>query len=389
MAALFIAVATLACGHQAGSAPPPLSLKVCRAHVTPCQQELSIPQGGSAILDLAVHRNTPELPGEGFGGLLAWETHFLLSSDAATLQLAGGVPVQSQGDPELVLDGLSELNERDVPGIRYFPVQNRYDTGSGGLDYAVTLIGPDSPQAWPGIPLAASGQGTVLGRVHLEGLAPGSVELADTAPGPQLVLSGSTGGPQLVRPSMPSPVATLRVGPVTTAGILGKVEPGLTGNDTHRPFPAEAQVSLWEQAAVPPWQGGSDAPLATFASVALDADGQFRVADIPASLAPPGRCDLRIKLERAVGKAVDGMLLPDASDPAAANLVSVTVPPVSYGDANGDNAINRRDLEMLRDNFALTSNPEEPGNSTDFNFDGITDVADFSVLAVNFGALGE
>ena len=385
---LFLAATTAACwNHGVHAAPSELSFSICRTHVSPCQRDLSIPVGDAAALDLVVQGDFDALAEKGYGGLLAWETHVLLSGDAADLRRTDGLAVQERGEPELALSEISPLTEPDAPSLRYFTVQNRYDTGSGQVDYAVALIGPESPPAWPGTPLAASGQPIALGRIHLEGLAPGSLELSDAAPGSQMVLSDANAGRELVRPTVSEPLATLRVGPVTTPGIVGKVELGLAGGPTILPFPAEAEVSLWKPGAVPPWRSGFDAPVARFVSVALDANGQFRVPDIPASLAEPGPYDVRVKVDRAIGKVIDGMVLPGAGE--TSNLVLVAVPPLSYGDADGDNAVNGRDLEILRGNFILTSEPGEPGGSADFNYDRITDVADFSVLATNFGALGD
>ena len=276
--------------------------------------------------------------------------------------------------------------------VRYFTVQNRYDTSSqsGGL-LRWRSSGRNLPARMAGHSCLAASRptGLLLGRIHLEGLTPGIVELADTPPGAQIVVSGMDGRPELVRPAVLVPLATVKVGPVTTAGILGRAEPGLTGSETPLPFPATAQVSLWEPGAVPKWRGGSGAPVASFALIVLNADGEFSVTDIPASLVPPGLVDVRVKVERALGKSIEGVVIPNRSGSTTANLVLVTVPPVSYGDANGDNAINRQDLDMLKDTFGMADDSGEPGSSADFNHDGITDVADFSILAMNFGAVGE
>ena len=385
---LLLAAATAACwNHDVSAATSELSFSVCRIHVSPCQRDLSIPVGHGAALDLVVQGNLAALSEEGYGGLLAWETHVLLSGDAADLRRTGGLAVQERGEPELALSEISPLAEQDAPAVRYFTVQNRYDTSSNQVDFAVALIGPESPLEWPGIPLAASGQPIALGRIYLEGLAPGSLELSDAAPGSQMVLSDANAGRELVRPTVSEPLATLRVGPVTTPGIVGEVESGLAGGPTILPFPAEAEVSLWKPGAVPHWRSGFDAPVASFISVALDANGHFRVPDIPASLVEPGPYDVRVKVERAIGKVIDGMVLPAAGE--TSNVILVAVPPLSYGDADGDNAVNGRDLEILKGDFILTSAPGSPGGNADFNYDRITDVADFSVLATNFGALGD
>ena len=359
-----------------------MSLGLCRANVFPCQDAISIGVGDAATLDLVLYTSLLS-PENDSPGVLAWETHLALSGDTESAGIPANPPVRATDEPTLSLAELSDYRGIDPSGTRYFQVQNRFDAVTGLLDYAVVLIGPNSPSQWSGIPLFTRTAGITLGSVRIEGVSPGIVAISGSRLPTQIVLHEPGAGRVPVQLSLRDPLATMSVGRVTTPGIAGRIPgfPTAAGSAyRHRTM----RLSMWESGAVPPWRGGAGSPKVSFSGIPLSDDGAFEVLDIAPSLAPPGRYVVRVKVEGALSRSVPGVVLPDKS--GASPVALGDIPPILYGDFNGDDRVDSVDVDYLKDAFGST---EESPFYTDFNHDGITDVADFSMMALNYGEVGE
>ncbi len=359
-----------------------MSLGLCRANVFPCQDAISIGVGDAATLDLVLYTSLLS-PENDSPGLLAWETHLALSGDTEGVGIPATPPVRAPDGPILSLAELSDYRGINPSGTGYFLVQNRFDAASGLLDYAVVLIGPDSPSEWPGVPISSRTAGITLGSVRIEGVSPGAVAVYGSRIPTQVVLHEPGDGKIPVYVSFRNPLATLSVGRVTTPGIAGRIPgfPTAAGSEyRHRTM----RLSMWESGAVPPWRGGAGSPKVSFSGIPLSDDGAFEVLDIPPSLAPPGPYVVRVKVEGALSRSVPGVVLPRES--GASPVVLGDIPPILYGDFNGDDWVDSVDVDYLKDAFG---SKEESPFYTDFNDDGITDVADFSMMALNYGEVGD
>ena len=378
LAALFSVWPPALHGQTAGP-----SLQVCRTNVSPCQDAISLGVGDVATVHLVLSPGSPPPDGDP-KGLLAWETHLVLSGDKEGVGVSANPPVQAPDAPTLSLAELSGHSAIDPSGTRHFPVQNRFDPTSGLLDYAVVLVGADSPSQWAGIPLSTPGSGITLGSVQIEGVSPGTVVVSGGSLPSQVVIHEPGAGKVPVHLSFQGPLATLSVGSVTTPSVAGRIL-GLSAatSGLSRQF-RTVRVSLWEVGAVPPWRGGTASPKATFDKIELSADGAFEVLDISPSLAPPGPYVIRVKLDGALSRAVSATVLPRESGSSPAILEDI--PSLLYGDSNGDNRVDSIDVDSLKDAFGYR---EEFPIVTDFNHDGITDAADFSVMDLSYGEVGE
>lgn len=361
-----------------------MTLGLCRANVSPCQDAVSIGVGDAATFDLVLSHGSPSQDGEP-PGLLAWETHLVLSGDTEGVGIPANPPVQAPDGPILSLAELSDYRGIDPSGTGYFPVQNRFDAVRGLLDYAVVLIGPDSPSRWPGIPFSTQATGIPLGSVHFDGVSPSVIAVSGSRLPTQVVLHEPGAGETPVHLSLQYPLATLSVGPVTTPSISGGI-PGLPASAfglSRRP--RTVRVSLWDVDAVPHWRGGTGSPKINFNGIPLSDEGAFQVLDIAPSLAPPGPYVVRVKVEGALSRSVPGVILPRESGPSPIVLADIASP--LYGDASGDDRVDSVDVDHLKDAFGSA----EASSSivTDFNQDGVTDAADFSVMASNYGEVGE
>ena len=360
-----------------------MSLALCRGNVSPCQDDISLGVGDAVTLDLVLFPGSPPLADD-LPGLLAWETHLVLSGDAGVIAMPADPPVQAPDDPALSLAELSNYSGMNPSGARHFPVQNRFDSASGLLDYAVVLIGPRSPSEWPGVPLSFSTGGITLGSVQVEGIRSGAVVVSGSRLPSQAVLYEPGAGKVPIRLSFQDPLATLSVGSEATPSMAGLI-PGFPSAASGLSFRDRTmRLSLWEVGAVPPWRGGAGKPRVTFHEVELADDGAFEVLDIPRSLAPPGPYVVRLKVDGALSRSVSGTVLPRESGSSPAILEDIPSP--LYGDSNGDDRVDSVDVDYLKDAFGST---EESPIATDFNHDGITDAADFSVMALSYGKVGE
>ncbi len=358
------------------------SLALCRANVSPCQDAVSIGVGDVATFDLVLSPGSPS-PGGEPPGLLAWETHLVLSGDTEGVGIPANPPVQAPDGPILSFAKLSDYRGIDPSGTGYFQAQNRFDAVRGLLDYAVVLIGPNSPSQWSGIPLFTQATGITLGSVQVDGVSPGIVAISGSRLPTQVVLHEPGAGKTPVHLSLQYPLATLSVGSVTTPSIAGRIQglPAAAG----LPFrDRTVRVSLWDVGAVPPWRGGAGSPKVSFNGIPLSDEGAFEVSDIAPSLAPPGPYVVRVKVEGALSRSLPGVILPRES--GSSPVILADIPPPLYGDSSGDDRVDSVDLDYLKDAFGSAG---ESSIATDFNHDGVTDVADFSVMALNYGEVGE
>ena len=388
----WLTIAVLAALCSALAAWPPTlsaqtdetSLRLCRSNVSPCQDAISIGVGDAATFDLILYPGLLSQDGDP-PGLLAWENHLVLSGDIRGVRLPADPPVRATGHPTLLLDQLSDYGGAGPSGTGYFPVRNRFDAASGRLDYAVVLIGPDSPSEWPGVPLSSGTAGVTLGLVHFDGVSPGVVAVSGSSLPTQVVLHEPGAGKVPVHLSLQDPLATLSVGPVTTPSIAGRI-PGFPASASGLSFRDRTmRLSLWDVDAVPPWRGGAVSPKVSFSGIPLSDDGAFEVLDIAPSLAPPGPYVVRVKVEGALSRSISGTVLPRES--GSSQIILADIPSPLYGDSNGDDRVDSADVDHLKDVFG--SAEESSSIATDFNHDGFTDAVDFSVMALNYGEVGE
>jgi hypothetical protein len=378
---------------------PALTLEVCRANVEPCQNEVSIPENGAVALDLVLMGHTADAAAE-LALLVGWQFHLQLADKSVAEpapQAPGGPPVQEQGATALALDGLSPLSDAGNPeGGQYFTVQNRYDAGSGRLDYAVTLVPSELDASQPPGLVALGDTEVALGRVTIRGLAPGgtAVLVGDVAADPfQIVIRDSSGEfHSRILHSGPGALATINVGPVTTpqfSGQIARPEPGDEGPPAS--YVGELSVSFWPVGAIPPWRGGNDRPAATFHNVALDSQGHFRITDIAPSLLSPGVYDLRVRSRGTLARLAPSVTVPPAGalGVAAPAMGSITLEGLWAGDIDGNNVVDQADLLELQAGFGLLEGQPGFNADADFNGDGVVDVLDFSILARSFGRRGE
>lgn len=360
-----------------------MSLGLCRANVFPCQDAISIGVGDVATVDLVLSPGSPSPDGNP-PGLLAWETHLVLSGDREGVRIPAGPPIYVGDDFTIAGEGLSDYSGIAPSGTGYFPVQNRFDAASGLLDYAVVLIGPDSPSRWSGIPFSTQTAGITLGSVHFDGVSPGIVAVSGSRLPSQVVLHEPGAGRVPVHLSFRYPLATLSVGSVATPSIVGRIlgSPAPAFGLSHQP--RTVWVTLWDVGAIPPWRGGAGSPKVSFNGIPLSDEGAFEVLDIAPSLAPPGPYVVRVKLEGALSRSLPEVILPRES--GSSPIVLDDIPSPLYGDSSGDDRVDSVDVDYLKDAFGSTA---ESPIATDFNQDGVTDVADFSVMASNYREVGE
>jgi hypothetical protein len=183
-------------------------------------------------------------------------------------------------------------------------VQNQYNAVPGQLDYAVTLLRFSGAGPQLGAPSFANNGQLLLGRITLNAVAQGSTDIvtgSSAGVSYQAVAVTGSGGLQPLGAAFTTPLLTINVGPLSAPEFLGQVVPRTPSDATALdPFPLELTVTFWQEGAIPPWLGGSSEPLAVFHNVTTDEQGIFQIADIPPSVLPTGKYDLRIKGRHAL-----------------------------------------------------------------------------------------
>ena len=366
-----------------------IAISWCRANVSPCQTNLSIPEGGTVELDLVLNF----APATTIPSIVAWETHHLLTDTSVAAIIpdtATGRTVQEQGAVGLALNGLTRITAGlGSSAGQYFTPQNNYNAISGELDYSVTLVGPAAPVLSPSFrPDPAQ---IVIGRVVIAGLSSGSSQIVAAASvNPMQVVTHTPAGPLRSTPlaAAKTPAATIRVGQVDTVEVRGK----LAGTSRSVPsnigsFPSTLALSFWQPGAVPAWRGGADRPTASYRGIVIDRNGEFRIADIAPSLVPAGIYDLRVKGDRNLARVIRSVVFPATGSPQP--LLHIDPPILPAGDVDGSNIVDAGDVLILRNSFGQASSDPVFDDKVDLNRDGIVDVQDFSILSRNFGLRGD
>lgn len=375
---------------------PQIALEICRAEVTPCQREVSIPQNGAVDLDLVLNAGAAPSSTSPVQ-IVGWESHLRLGDTTVAKLMSGrpsGRPVKEQGEATMALEGLVPLTGGAGPGNgQYFTVQNQYDPLSGLLDYAVTLVRFDPSKPKPHVPPITGGPRWHLGRIAVQGSAQGTSDISvasvpGTNPSQVLTLNSTNQLHALSLQSSPGATAVINVGNVTTPELLGQVgsAPADDGAPT-LPFPLVLTVSFWKAGAIPEWRGGNDLPVATFRKVTTDSQGAFQVTDIAPTLLAPGVYDLRVKGRRTLSSIAAGVTVPVAG--AVPSISPVTLGALREGDLDGNNIVDDADLLELESSFGTLETQAGFNTDTDFNGDKVVDVLDFSRLAQNYGERGE
>ena len=383
-----------------------VTIQVCRINVTPCQREVNLPVGEEVTLGLYLD-TTEELNLPEAHSLVAWEFHFQLISTAGVEVVptgSAGGPVQEQGNPALVLDGLNRLssNAGQVAAAgRYYRVQNSYDSNTGQIDFSVTLVGFSVDDPPTTIASITPGTQLMLGMITLRGVTPGRYELvADDsyAPSFQIVTvaeSGAQAGevtPLETNTDAGSSLAVVNVGPAAEkARLEGLVWQQTPVGAEKRPFERQFTLTFWKTGAVPSWLGGDAEPVAAFANLTADRKAEFTVTDISEELLPSGVYDLRVNGVGALSDLVSDVTI-DTSGEAPGSLpvtVSVDFGIMRSGDLNGDNLVDSADLSALKSGFGKANGDPAFNPAADFNGDKVVDSQDFSLLTANLNGVGE
>ncbi len=358
-----------------------LEFSVCRSHVLPCQKEISIPVGGSRSMDLVVEtrslaRLTP---------LLAWETHLRFTNSAAAFSCG----VHSRGHPPV--QTLPWWGD-DWEAEDFYNPQNVCAPDSGGLDYSFLSLERGSGDTARAVPLTLNQNRTVLGTTVIHGQTPGLAHLvsqdADENPA-RMVHLDALG--QVVSTALRLPkdhLASVVVGPVRTTGIsVFLTAPAWAAGGHHDTFPDTVTMTLWRAGDEPRWLDGREEPMVTLTQVPVDETGSATVEDLPPSLVSPGKYDLRVNADGATTEVLTGLTFPEPGD--TRHTVTAVVPPLRYGDLDGDNMVNHHDLRLFQAAYGNMTKPGSSHHPADFNRDHIVDVTDFSIMALNYGSRGK
>ena len=382
------------------------TIQVCRIDVTPCQREVNLPVDGEVTLGLYLGA-AEDLDPPKAQSLVAWEFHFQLISTARVEVVptgSAGGPVQEQGNPALVLDGLNRLSSnvgQAAAAGRYYRVQNSYDSNTGQIDFSVTLVGFSVDDPPTTIASITPGTQLMLGMITLSGVAPGSAELvaADSSPTAFQVVTVTESGAQAgeVTPletntDAGSLLAVVNVGPsAEKARLEGLVWQQTPVGAEKRPFERQFTLTFWKTGAVPSWLGGDAEPVAAFANLTADRKAEFTVTDISEELIPSGVYDLRVNGVGALSDLVSDVTI-DTSGEAPGSLpvtVSVDFGIMRSGDLNGDNVVDSADLSALKSSFGDVKGNAAFNPTADLNADRVVDVQDFSLLTANLNGVGE
>ena len=378
-------------GHHRAAA-----LQVCRSWVEPCQRVLGLPRGGTATLDLrlkAPAARSHSWPAQ----LVAWETHLSVTNSLTIKVLSepgSRRPVQELGERDFVLNNLARMEDvTSGERGRYFTVQNRYDSASDSLDYAVALLDfAESGSATAAI-LLDSGDSILLGSIRLRGVAEGSASItipgASARPSQIVILDGNSQVSTFQPTGENSPLATINVGTAAaTVDLHGQITLQYPGDvQALSSSGKKLKVSFWETGATPPWRKGNASPLATFYNLSPDGLGRFRITDIAPSLLPQGVYDLRVQSPGSLTSVIPGVALPspESSLPSSPNFqVSLR-----GGDTDGNNVVDSLDLASLKASFGKLEGEKGYSRLSDLSGDGVVDGMDFSRMAQNLGERSE
>ena len=398
---LFVAGYQTASSQSAGPLP---SLQLCRLNVSPCQSEINLPEGGSAVLAMSIAAPaTPDAEAEGGRPLVGWFVRLLLESgnpsDAPVFYLPFS-PFVERGPPDLALNNMKPLSQnagdRPAENYQYYRVRNRHDAETGSLEYSVTLLElPSHTGEEPSIPLHP-GQEVRVGNLPLHSLNSGTTTLvAEISDGnsAQIITPDPGGGLASLSLAAAHPLARVEVGPnAEKARLQGRIWSDLPAReDTFHPFTSTFRVEFWRRGAMPSWQGGSDSPVASYSALRANSAGEYLIKDLHNQVLPPGSYDLRARGLASLSVLEEDVHVDTSGERQAIFPIAVEVDfgPMPSGDANGDNLVNGDDLAALQEDFGKLTRNLVSDLHTDFNGDAVVDAQDFSLLAANFGQRGQ
>lgn len=379
---------------------PSLILEICRIDVSPCQREVNLAQGEEVTLALSVRSPASSSPTPG-QLLVAWHLRLKIEGgnviDLPDAQ-STGMPIQEKPRPQAALSDMGILSARAQaePNIgSYFRVKNSYSLQDRLLEYAVTLVSNEvSEKAHPQL-MPTPGEQVLLGTLAIRGSGVGTARIAVDSinrGSSMLVMANSFGELSVTDLAQQDSLAWVNVGPdAEKVRLEGRALSDVPlAEHSHLPFTKPLSIEVWEQGAVPAWQGGTDLPLATFSNVRPDNNGDFTVRDLPPEFIQAGTYDLR-----ATGDGMLSYLYEDLRIHPSIHysgnlpqLISVIVGPFTSGDLDGDNLVNDNDLSLLKSSFGKEVGNTDPGPLPDFNADGVVDGQDFSLMAANYGMRG-
>ena len=388
-----------ASASQPGQPVP--TLELCRVDVSPCQRVVNLAPGQEGTLALFVGLPEPASyrPGR---SLVAWHVRLnVVGSDVVEFPDAEttGLPFREQAGPQAALAGMNSLNTvppADRAGGNYYRIKNSYSVRERSLEYAVTIVGGKVGQSAQLQLRLKAGERKLLGTLTLRGKGAGVARLvvdSTERAASKLVMLDPAGELSVADLASREPLAQANVGPaaekVRLEGQIWSDVP--TWEDSRQPFIKPFSMEVWEEDAVPVWQGGPDLPLATFNHVRPDDNGEFVIRDLPAELIPVGTYDLRVTGQGTLSYLFQDVGIESSLHPSGGptQVLSVTLGPLPSGDLNGDNLVDDNDLSQLVASFGREIGETEAGSTADFNADGVVDGQDFSLLVANYGRRGE
>lgn len=379
-------------------------LKLCRANVSPCQQELGLPLDGQADLDLVIA--VPERFSTIRGWpLVAWHIRLKIGNPdiiGIATRPPDGAHVQERGTPALALAGLNPLLPGGSESLllpekgAYLRLRNHYDPATGLLEYGINVLAQPASEDPAPVPRLPRDSEILLGKVRVRGTAPGHTDIAADPhiPNPlEFLYLRRSRNLTAANLTASHPLATIEVGSeAELARLEGSIKTAAPRQGRVYPRSGDGIVlELWESGDAGNPRENDNTPVAVFREIQAHEVGEFFVADLRESMVPAGVYDLRLKIPGALtalarGREID---LGAASGQPLPKVVKVDFGPVIYGDLSGNNSINRSDLQKLRERFGESAARHSDGEYADLNGDGVIDAQDFSLLAINLGIKGE
>ena len=380
---------------------PPVSLRLCRAGVTPCQRAINLPVGARAAVDIFVEPSPPAYTMAEFSAA-AW--YFQLSLEDPEIvdvspDSGTGLPFKEQGGPGLALNGWEALAsgspQSEPARMSYHRFRNSHDPQTGALEYGVVLLGSDAGAYETASVTLQTGNPTLITRVTLTARHRGETRLllgGNASAKSGLVVYDARGRSRQLDLAAEPPLFQLNVGPdAEKTRLEGRAWTELPGDaGLQRAFTGAIEIEIREAGAPPHWQEGSVLPVARFTDVVPASDGTFTVPDLTADLIPTGGYDLRAKGKGTLSLLVRNVSIDTLGEQSSQlpHVIEVDFGPFTLGDLSGDNLVDRVDLALLKDTFG-TMAATSGANTGDFNDDGVVDGQDFSLMAANFGRRGE
>ena len=387
----------------AHSSQVPVTLRVCRMGVVPCQQDINLAYWQLAALGLYLEANG----GSGAGSEtypVAWEYHIQFPGEGLVkpqLDEFEDSPVQEREVPHSLLENAHRLQPGSASARlengAYYQVENEYrDSNPRQIDHTVTLAGFAADQSPGWLQALTPESPLLLGQFVVRGTRDGTVEVVtadeDALPSRVVLLSGS-GEVTLWEVGAGQSLAAINVGSDgERARLEGQVWSQLLGSqEKSLPYLSEFDLTLWESGATPPWAGGDAAPVAAFTGLQAEKDGSFVVKDLPAALIPPGVYDLRVQAPGFLSAVVTNVEVDTSGSPRRElpRVIQVEFGPLATGDLNGDQRVDAADLAAFQSSFGKRARDGDVDSAADLNHDGTVDGQDFSLMAAHLGLAGE